>query len=316
MTLNKFLITIMILLCSKIATAGTIPFISTWQTTTANETITIPVSPFAIYNYTINWGDGDEDQNQTGDITHTYVTPGIHTVSITGDYPRIRFGDSPDEDKVLTIEQWGNSQWTSMNEAFNGCSNLQGNFTDIPDLSNVTDMGFMFLDATSFNWPINNWDVSNVTEVNNMFNRAIAFNQDLSNWDVGNITDMSSMFQDADDFNGDITTWNTINVQNMSQMFLGANNFNQDINLRPGQGFPLGADAWNTSSVTNMTSMFSTTASFNGNIGDWNVSSVTNMRSMFFSATAFDSDISSWNVSSVTEMTLMFFNASSFNQDI
>ena len=46
-------------------------------------------------------------------------------------------------------------------------------------LSNVTNMREMFLHATSFNQPLNNWDVSNVTDMFGMFNGATSFNQPL-----------------------------------------------------------------------------------------------------------------------------------------
>ena len=84
------------------------PFITTWETTTTNETITIPTSNTSTYNYDIDWGDGNIDTNVTGNITHMYTTPGIQTVSITGTFPRIYFnGLAVDRDKILTIEQWG-----------------------------------------------------------------------------------------------------------------------------------------------------------------------------------------------------------------
>ncbi|MDG1794530.1 MAG: BspA family leucine-rich repeat surface protein, partial [Flavobacteriaceae bacterium] len=51
------------------------------------------------------------------------------------------------------------------------------------DVSNVTDMSYMFGGATSFNQPIGNWDVSNVTDMNNMFQRT-PFNQPIGGWDV------------------------------------------------------------------------------------------------------------------------------------
>ena len=55
------------------------------------------------------------------------------------------------------------------------------------DVSNVTDMGYMFYDASSFNQPIGDWDVGNVDYMAYMFYQASAFNQDISNWCVTNI---------------------------------------------------------------------------------------------------------------------------------
>ena len=86
------------------------------------------------YNYSVDWGDGTITNAETGNAIHTYAALGLYTVSISGDFPRIFFNNNGDKDKILTIEQWGDNQWTSMKEAFEGCSNLQGNFIDTPYL--------------------------------------------------------------------------------------------------------------------------------------------------------------------------------------
>ena len=53
-----------------------------------------------------------------------------------------------------------------MKTAFFNLYNLTINATDTPDLSNVTDMSFMFADAVLVNSPtISTWDVSNVTNM-------------------------------------------------------------------------------------------------------------------------------------------------------
>ena len=62
------------------------------------------------------------------------------------------------------------------------------------DVSNVTSMIGMFLDATSFNQPLNNWNVSKVTDMESMFGNATSFNQPLNKWNVSNVTNMSSLF--------------------------------------------------------------------------------------------------------------------------
>ena len=62
------------------------------------------------------------------------------------------------------------------------------------DVSQVTDMSYLFKDKTDFNDDISNWDVSNVTNMNFMFNEASSFNQDISNWCVTNIASEPSEF--------------------------------------------------------------------------------------------------------------------------
>ena len=110
------------------------------------------------------------------------------------------------------------------------------------DVSEVTDMRFMFRHAELFNQDIGSWDVSNVTSMESMFYEASSFNQDIGSWDVSNVTDMDGLFYGASSFNQDISRWDVSNVpkSNRELMFEGANSFKQDISN------------WNSSSsVTN-----------------------------------------------------------------
>ena len=83
-----------------------------------------------------------------------------------------------DKDKIQSVVQWGTNEWTSMEKAFSGCSNLQITATAAPNLSNVTDLSEMFKGATSMNAAsLKDWDVSNVTDMTGLFSGASAFNQ-------------------------------------------------------------------------------------------------------------------------------------------
>jgi hypothetical protein len=128
-------------------------FITTWKTTSDNESITIPTTGSG-YNYDVDWGDGTTTTGETGDATHTYVSTDTYTVIISGDFPRIYFNNSGDKDKIYSIDQWGIQEWTSMEKAFYGCSNLVGQANDSPDLSSVASVYSMFQYATSFNQDI------------------------------------------------------------------------------------------------------------------------------------------------------------------
>ena len=66
------------------------PFITKWQTTGPNGSITIPTTGTGYY-YSVDWGDGTGDTGLTDDATHTYATANTYTVSITGVFPRIYF---------------------------------------------------------------------------------------------------------------------------------------------------------------------------------------------------------------------------------
>ena len=86
------------------------------------------------------------------------------------------------------------------------------------DVSNITDMSYLFCQFFRFNGDISNWDVSNVKNMFQMFCES-KFNGDISNWDVSNVTDMSFMFFNSN-FNGDISKWNVGNVEHMNYIFM------------------------------------------------------------------------------------------------
>ena len=66
----------------------------------------------------------------------------------------------------------------------------------IADDSNVTNMSKMFRNS-EFNGDISNWDVSNVTNMDFMFYQNDVFNQDLSDWDVSNVIKKEHIFKDC-----------------------------------------------------------------------------------------------------------------------
>lgn len=292
------------------------PFITTWKTDnkgiSADNEVTISTnSDFISYDYDVDWGDGTSSDNLTGDYTHSYSTPGVYTISISGDFPQLFFelsefdGDNTtDSKKLLTIEQWGDGVWLSFKQAFLGCVNLTSTAIDTPYLAKVTNMEKAFYNAKLFNHNMNHWDVSSVINMQQMFQNAHVFNQSIGNWDVSSVTNMEGMFTWARAFNQNIAGWDVSSVTNMKQMFAASQAFNQDIS------------DWDVSSVTNMKGMFTWADAFNQNIGAWNVSSVINMDGMFVNADVFNQDIGAWDVSSVIEMQWMFSAAQAFNQDI
>ncbi|MDE3001013.1 MAG: BspA family leucine-rich repeat surface protein [Gemmatimonadota bacterium] len=275
-------------------------FVTTWRTTANNQSITIPASG----TYTIDWGDGTVEENISGRQSHRYDAAGTYTVSISDGITRFHLANRAVAPKLVSIEQWGTAEWTSMREAFQGASNMVYNATDAPDLSRVTDASYMFYKATSFNGDVSSWDVSSVTHMSHMFWGASSFNQPLDSWDVSSVTDMYAMFSRATAFNQPLDSWNMSSVTRIARMFSTASAFNQPLN------------SWDVSSVTNMFSMFSNAHSFNQPLDSWDVSSVKTMNGMFNRAYAFNQPLDSWDVSSVTYMYEMFRHARSFNQPL
>ncbi len=226
--------------------AQTTTFITTWKTdnssSSPNDQITLPI-PSHEGPFDIDWGDGVTETGVIGGKTHVYATPGVYTVKIDGAF-RFFFNDGGDKDKLLTVEQWGDNQWTSMDSAFEGCSNLQINATDSPDLSNAVSTYQMFSKATGLNSNINHWDVSTIVNMIAMFQGATSFNQPLNNWDVSSAKNMIAMFQNAASFNQSLDNWNVSEVTNMAAMFDGAISFDQSLG------------SWNIRKVTSMVAMF------------------------------------------------------------
>ena len=279
------------------------PFITTWVATGGE--ITIPTTGTG-YNYDITWTNisgtgGDDFDTNVGD--GNYLISGLtdgdtYEIAITGDFPRIFFDNTGDKDKILTIEQWGDIQWTGMFRAFYGCSNLTtigGGASNVPDLSGVTNMTQMFHACTSFtgNSNMNNWNTTNVTSMENVFQTATAFNQNISGWNTENVTNMLAMFYQASSFNngGQPLNWNTSVVGNMRSMFNGANSFNQDIS------------GWNTSAVTTMRLMFNGANVFNQNLGGWDINNVADMTGMLsgcnMNTVNYDATLTGWAAQTV-----------------
>ena len=69
---------------------------------------------------------------------------------------------------------------------------------------------------------ISKWDVSNVTDMSYMFNGASNFNQDISGWNVSNVTNMHRMFLNASSFNQNISKWDTSKVDNCTNFSTGS----------------------------------------------------------------------------------------------
>ena len=80
-----------------------------------------------------------------------------------------------------------------------------------------------------FNQDIGGWDVSNVTNMTYMFSNADAFNQDIGGWDVSNVYSIQWMFAYNDSFNQDISNWEVDPDAWTDYTFWNATAFNQDL---------------------------------------------------------------------------------------
>ncbi len=325
-------------------------FITTWDTrmygVSADDQIKIDTQGNG-FDYSVDWGDGSKDHHVTGDVTHTYSAPGIYTIKITGNFPHFIMNESDEEQssqvdengnpivvfvpnsdvkKLLSIEQWGDIVWASMHASFRG-TELAITATDTPDLSNVTDMSYMFASSRIYgnvndDWDsptpvdLSQWNTGNVTNMSHLFFNAgistyhTAFDYDITvvsgyeSWDVSSVIDMSFMFSGVVYLSANFDSWDVSQVTNMSGLF---NNLYR---------FELALSEWDVSNVIDMSYMFSFETTGDpfffsepkliSSLENWDVSSVTNMNSMFKTKNVQEQNLSNWDVSKVTDMSSMF----------
>jgi hypothetical protein len=193
----------------------------------ASNTVTLPLNGVGL-NATINWGDGlttEQADTTPGNVSYTYTTPGTYTITITGIVPEFGTPSSstPVADDALTaVTNWDGVGITSLYNAFSGDANLVSVPTDFP--TGITDTGYMFSGATSFNQSLNTWDTTAVTDMSGMFDGATAFNDGGVTlvsvpgvgWDTTNVTNMNDMFAGDTAFNEDLGSWDIEQVSDLA----------------------------------------------------------------------------------------------------
>jgi surface protein len=104
-----------------------------------------------------------------------------------------------DKDRLTYVRQWGTTGWSSMANAFKGCSNLKVSALDVPDLNLVEDMHSMFSGCTTLGHleNIDEWNTRNVEDMSSLFYGATLFDQSLGNWTLHAGVDLSSIFDDS-----------------------------------------------------------------------------------------------------------------------
>ena len=217
-------------------------------------------------------------------------------------------------------------------------------------------MAYMFMEASSFNQPLNGWNVAKVTDMEGTFQSASAFNQPLGDWSINDVTSMANMFVYASSFDQNLG-WCVDNdvtigsyaftstacaaascgvVQSVGCSITGYAMTNTTIReaVTAWLTDPTTAVAtyghistWGSGGVTDMRCLFSAdtydcdyynsaASSFNDDISAWDTSGVTSMFTMFNRAAAFNQPLNDWNVDEVKNAHKMFYEASSFNQDL
>jgi len=295
-------------------------FTTTWQTTTASETIYLPYTTIGSYSGTINWGDGNITPNTFNDKTHIYLTPGTYTVTIIGTCDGWNFTGFfiSYRAKIRSVVHWGQLQSTNgfgFIGMFQNCINLDlSSVSDTLNLTNITNLRDMFNGCTSLTTinNINSWNTFGVLDMQRMFAQCINFNQPLI-LSTSNVTNMNRMFDNCTSFDS-LLNFNTSDVINMAYMFYNCTSFNKPVvfntiavtdmsNMFNGCTAFDSLVTLNTGVVpTNMNYMFANCINFNQPL-TFNTGQVTDMRYMLWDTPAFQQNIGSWDITSVIDFT-------------
>jgi surface protein len=227
--MKKLLLLALALGLATITNAQT-DFITKWISTT------VPMTSIKLYalttsgvvNYT--WTAKPSNNTGTGSFSQP-TTPAIITLALnapTNDTVTLvivptnlkSIEIAGVQSNIIDVTQWGSVTWTTMNGMFYNCINLNITATDLPNLTNVSEMTQMFNQCVKLNGPtnINNWNTSNVTKMSYMFAFASVFNQNVGSWNTSNVTNMANMFNNASNFNQSLGNWTLNNNVNMNYM--------------------------------------------------------------------------------------------------
>lgn len=265
-------------------------FVTVWKITGDNKII------FPGYGkYRIDWGDGTVEEIDNSQprsfilsdcdiVNHVYTASGEYEVRVSNSIKSFWLNDCNKPERLLEVKQWGTAEWATMCCAFMHGVNLEITATDVPDLSDVINMGHMLYGAHKFNSYIDNWDTSNVTNTAHAFHGARSFNQKIGSWDMGCVTNAEFMLASTTVFNQKIGNWDTGNVTTMAGMLAYACAFNQKIGK------------WNTSNVTTMVRMLYGASSFNQKIDNWDTSNVIDMTGILAGASSFKYGTKKWRI--------------------
>jgi len=122
------------------------------ETTSMDESITIPHLNDFVYNYVINYGDGSGDKTvntyDNPNCTHVFTNVGTYDISISGICETIFVNnDGTLKLQLKKILSWGNINLKVLN--FYGCSNLNELCGNGQGLSKVVNFASTFYDCTS-----------------------------------------------------------------------------------------------------------------------------------------------------------------------
>ena len=215
-------------------------------------------------------------------------------------------------------DQTDTSQMTTATGMFANCMSFNGQFNGNWDLGIVETTTAMFSNCLEFNQNINHWNIGKVgknwSSASFMFRGCLKYNQPLNNWDVSTVKDFNHMFYmqayNVSDkwgvFNQDISGWDVSNATNFYRLFTFCNQFNYDLN------------SWNVEKVTNMRELLNGCTSMSFMPTNWNPVRCRDISKAFMQCTLMkaNEDWSKWSVGNYRNLQDTFRSVPNFNGDL
>ena len=180
-------------------------FVTVWDTrntlrySSGYNQVELGLDQEGVYDFSVDWGDGNvETITSYSQRTHTYDTPGIYEIRMTGHiFGWLLYFDRA---KLLSVKQWGTLTFRQPTVNYPGgffanCYNLDlSEVSDVLDLTGVSSCMNMFGQASSLTTinRINEWDMSNVQNIASMFANCPNLDINISNWNVENVFSASN----------------------------------------------------------------------------------------------------------------------------
>lgn len=196
----------------------------------------IPTNPNYTYNFDVDWGNGVITTNHTSGTAAFFANATgqdkIFTVKVIGTFPAAYYNNDLTYGPMISkIVSWGDIQWESFENAFNGCVNMTIE-DDIrpPNLTNTTSLEKAFKGCTALNADGNweSWDTSSITNMQATFNQCQNFNGDISSWNTRNVTNMGDLLKDCAAFDQSLGDWDLTALTTLSDIFNGASAMSVD----------------------------------------------------------------------------------------
>jgi len=292
--------------------------IDTEAQTPGEKEFSLALNPAETYDFYVDWGDGSGAQHITSsspDPSHTYDTAGEYEVSIAGTFPQFYYNNTnPHRQEIIEIKRWGDIQWSSLQNAFYGCSNMAYNPTDAPNLTSVTNARDCFNGCSAFSGALDfsGWSGNGIKDFRNFFTSVGSAGSITSINLTGLVTSAATNIQNmmsqtsglACDL--DLTSWDVQNVIFARSMLINSAVTSLD------------TTGWNTGSLTSLEEFVRGTSSLGAWIGHENLdtSSVQTMVHMADASLLGANkvlDLSAWDITNLTNATLIL---STFNHEL